>query len=250
LPAGHLGGSIWLWPVAGIALVAIVGQVLGAFAALFTAAQLISAAIFLIGGQLLGESNRSAVALLALAVGTAVALSGLAQVHAATVWPSSAAEPSPGSAAAPASSSPPARRTGAAPDRPAGRTPSAPGDVVDFRGQRVTTEMIMGRDLRGALLRGAILDDLDLRGRDLAGVDAAGASFARAALAGASLRGAILAGGDLSAACLRGADLRGADLAGVDATGADVTGAVVTATSTPVARAWPRSGPAPASICM
>jgi uncharacterized protein YjbI with pentapeptide repeats len=118
-------------------------------------------------------------------------------------------------------------------------SPSRAHAPLDFRGQRLTANLLAGRNLRGSLLDGADLSHMNLSGRDLSGVRARGASFAHADLRNARLNGAELDGANLQDACLYDADLAGASLDGADATGADVSKTTVSSGQTSQSASWP-----------
>src|SRR5208337_1537227 len=79
--------------------------------------------------------------------------------------------------------------------------------------------------LRGANLRGAIFSGADLSKAILYGADLSGADFSRAILSRADLREADFRGANLYGANLSRADLYGANLSGADLRGANLSGA-------------------------
>lgn len=206
--------SLWAWPAAVIALVALAGATFGPYAALLVAGEAIAILVF---AAVAGTSgNRWIAAGVVVLIASVVTFIGLEQLDPTRLL---------------------AQLRGAV----AADTHTGPrNDIVDLRGRDITQSHANEIDFRRAQLTGATFDGLDLRGRDLDGVDASGASFRGTDLAGASLRGTILRG-----ACLRGARLRGADLTGADLTEADVSGADVSAAVTKTAAVWPHGRAAP-----
>lgn len=215
------GGPLWAWPVIGIALVAIAGQIAGRAGALLVGGMGLVTFV-LVGSELLfKDRQRLYAAGIAFAVACLLVLVALTQ-HVPTV-PVSA---TPSSATPHPSGSP-----------SVSSTPPAP--QPDLRGRTITSELLAGRSLAGIDLRGAVLRGLDLRGRSLDGAMLAGTSLVGSRLDGASLRGADLSGADLRRVCLRRADLRGAILFGVDAAEADVRDAQLLPGGVSAADRWP-----------
>lgn len=220
------GGPLWAWPVIGIALVAIAGQVAGPIGALLVGGMGLVTFV-LVGSELLFKGrHRLYAAGIAFAAACFLVLVALAQ-HALT-GPGNAAPPSVTSAAPHPSGSPSMSST-------------SPPPQPDLRGKTITPELLAGQSLAGIDLRGAVLRGIDLRGRSLDGAMLAGTSLVGSRLDGASLRGADLSGADLRRVCLRRTDLRGAILSGADAVGADVRDAQLSPGAISTADRWPDS---------
>jgi len=199
------GGPLWTWPILGVALVAIAGELFGRTGALLVAGTGL-ACFALVGSELLfGDRVRLYASGVAFCAGAAIIVLALVQP---------------------------------APATPASRP--APETARPVNKDLLARPTLDGIDLHGADLRGFNLRDTTLNGATLAG-----AKLDDARLDGASLRGADLRGADLRNTCLKEVDLRGALLAGAVATGADATGAHLTPGATTGAIAWPTTAPSP-----
>lgn len=213
------GGPLWAWPLIGVALTAVSGQVAGRIGALLVAGMGL-ATFVLVGSELVFRGRNRL-----YAVGIAFAIAALL-VLVALMQPVAGTDRST-SPAASASSTP---------------NPPGPTPAPDLHGRTLTTSQLTRANLAGADLRGAHMQGVDLRGRELDGAVLAGAILVNSRLDGASLRGADLSGVDLRGACLHRTDLRGATMVGIDATGADVRNVLLSRGATDVVAHWP--GPA------
>jgi hypothetical protein len=110
---------------------------------------------------------------------------------------------------------------------------------ADLRGRTLTTEDLVGLDLRNAQLQVPYSPAVALPGADLTGTDLSAADLVGANLAGAVLDRVQARGTNLQQACLRGTSWRSAEVVGADLTGANVTGALLAGTDVATAKLWP-----------
>jgi hypothetical protein len=188
--------ALWLWPVVGVAGMAVAGIVFGPVGTVLTAIVFVGGVVTFVGHRVLRPAVQIAVvAACLLAAGVVVAGTGWG-------WPPLAIRP---------------------PAATAGENPAAA--YPDRRGRRITADTVRSTAMRGMEWPGAIFDHVQIQNADLTGLIAPGASFRYAGLEGAYLAGAQLPGADLRNVHLRGADLRGANLNGADLRDADLSDA-------------------------
>jgi hypothetical protein len=213
---------LWLWPVVGLAGLAVASH-------LFDAAGTLAFGVALTGVLLLYAGADSFRRGLHTWIGAAILLT-LTAVLAA--W---AVGLVPGPATIPA---------------PWARDPR---NVV-VAGAHLGEQTFIRADLAGIAAPGvhlekAVLDHSDLAGADLRGGYLRGIRLHGGNLRGADLRGADLRDADLTGACLVGADLTGAFLDKADVTGAAVRGTIVTPAQTKSATRWPAADPPDLPAC-
>lgn len=209
-PAGRRrDGLLALWPILGIAGMAVLGELFGGGAALLVALAVIGSLVWFVGEEYDTKVWRVIIVGGAFCLAAPVAFFYAKGVPALREAPSAVLGSSSSSAV-------------------------AASGVVNLRGRTVNQRDLASRPLAGAVLDGATINQVRLAGAHLENLQAAGTTFFRVDLAdahltGADLRGAIfvqsdLRRADLARADLRGADLRQACLVGTDLTGASMTG--------------------------
>jgi len=179
-----------MWPILVIAVMALLGQLLGSFGVLLGGVGTIGVLVLFIGAGFVERKTH-------LILG-AVACTALAVVNAGYSY-------------------------GLLGGRPMQQPVQQPGGITTASGKTLTLADLRGGAGRGAVLNGVTLGDAELSRAELDGLIAPDASMRNASLDQAHFAGVDLHGADLRLARLNKADLRGADLSGANFFGADLT---------------------------
>jgi hypothetical protein len=222
-PELRLPRLLWAWPLLGLALVTLIGVLMGPVGVVLATVVVVPALLLYLEKDVLSPELRLVAVLVPLF------LSGALLTAYFFGW--------------------------APLQRPLTRThgghAAAVADSPPPRAAAVTAAELIKGGLAQGRLRGAVLDGLTLDQADLHGLDASGASLKKTKLRDADLRdlvlrGADLEGADLRGACLDRADLSGTRIAGIKIDQAHLAGAVLP----PIGRtAWKRWKPLTASSC-